>query len=82
MLGRGFDSGGYKCECEQGYEYPYETPVNYFDGQLMEAEFDNMLLNKPSRFDLLKCRIAGAVSVESSLVVLMTLFIFSLLLMV
>ena len=25
ILGRGFETGGYKCECRQGYEYPFEV---------------------------------------------------------
>ena len=25
ILGRGFETGGYKCECKQGYEYPFEV---------------------------------------------------------
>lgn len=75
MLGRGFDSGGYKCECEQGYEYPFETPFNYFDGQLLEAEFDNLVLDKPTRFDLLKCRIAGAAGLEGNILVLLLLIV-------
>lgn len=64
MLGRKFDSGGYKCECEQGYEYPYNDPITYFDGQILEAEYSNMKEDKPSRFDTLKCRIAGAYSIK------------------
>lgn len=66
ILGRRFDSGGYKCECEQGYEYPFNDPITYFDGQIMEAEYSNMVEDKPSRFDTLKCRIAAAHSVHSS----------------
>jgi hypothetical protein len=31
--GRGFFTGGYKCECKQGYEYPFEDPIIYYDGQ-------------------------------------------------
>ena len=77
MLGRGFDAGGYKCECEQGYEYPFETPFNYFDGQLLEAEFDNMVLDRATRFDMLRCRIAAAATVEGSVVVLIVLFLAS-----
>ena len=69
ILGRGFETGGYKCECKQGenddqidqisfntktfitqgYEYPFEDPITYFDGQLMEAEFVNMVRDKESK---------------------------------
>lgn len=54
--GRKFESGGYKCECKQGYEYPFNNPVTYIDGQMMEAEYTNILQDKPSRFDSLVCR--------------------------
>lgn len=65
ILGRRFDAGGYKCECEQGYEYPYNDPITYFDGQILEAEYLNMVQDKPSRFDSLKCRIAAATKFQS-----------------
>lgn len=49
IQGRGFDTGGYKCECIQGYEYPFEDPITYFDGQLVEAEFINIVRDKKTR---------------------------------
>lgn len=66
ILGRGFDSGGYKCECLQGFEYPYNDPITYFDGQIVEAEFEKVVEDNPSKYDTLKCRIAGASTVLSS----------------
>lgn len=66
ILGRGFYSGGYKCECKQGYEYPFEQEVTYYDGQLMEAEFENLVANKETRFDMFRCRLAGATCVQMS----------------
>ncbi|KAF2348435.1 hypothetical protein FHG87_020808 [Trinorchestia longiramus] len=66
IQGREFETGGYKCECIQGFEYPFEDPITYFDGQLMEAEFNNIIKDTNSRFDFLKCRLAGAVNVSSS----------------
>lgn len=56
--GRKFESGGYKCECQQGYEYPFNNPTTYIDGQMMEAEYTNVLQGRPSRFDSLACRLA------------------------
>ncbi|KAK0182119.1 hypothetical protein PV327_000286 [Microctonus hyperodae] len=70
ILGRGFESGGYKCECKQGYEYPFEDPTTYYDGQIVEAEFSNIVEDKETRFDMFKCRLAGAASVQSSLVLI------------
>ncbi|KAK9874683.1 hypothetical protein WA026_005503 [Henosepilachna vigintioctopunctata] len=60
ILGRGFEAGGYKCECKQGYEYPFEDLVTYYDGQLVEAEFSNLVDDNQTRFDMFKCRLAGA----------------------
>lgn len=59
ISGRKFDSGGYKCECLQGYEYPFNLPTTYIDGQMMEAEFSNVLQNRPSRFESLGCRLSA-----------------------
>jgi len=76
MLGRKFQSGGYKCECNQGYEYPFYDPVTYFDGQNLESEFQNMEKNFPSRFDSLKCRIAAGSHLRpSQLIIYLTLII-------
>lgn len=57
--GRKFESGGYKCECKQGFEYPFNNPTTYIDGQMMEAEYTNVLQGRPSRFDSLACRLAN-----------------------
>lgn len=50
ILGRGFESGGYKCECLQGYEYPFEDLITYYDGQLVEAEFLNLVVDNATRW--------------------------------
>ncbi|GAV01180.1 hypothetical protein RvY_11930 [Ramazzottius varieornatus] len=60
ILGRRFEIGGYKCECKPGYEYPYNDPVNYFDGQILESEWEKMVLGRLSKFSALKCRLVGA----------------------
>lgn len=73
ILGRGFDAGGYKCECLQGYEYPFEDLITYYDGQLVEAEFLNLVVNNATRYDMFKCRIAGASSIGSSFVLILLL---------
>ncbi|XP_076373714.1 uncharacterized protein LOC143258513 [Tachypleus tridentatus] len=71
ILGRGFDMGGYKCECKQGYEYPFNDPITYFDGQIVEAEFQNLVDDKPSRFDTLKCRLACATTHSINSIILL-----------
>lgn len=77
ILGRGFESGGYKCECKQGYEYPFEDAITYYDGQLMEAEFSNMVDNNETRFDMFRCRLAAASSVQANLLVVLILVMIS-----
>ena len=75
ILGRGFETGGYKCECKQGYEYPFEDPITYYDGQLVEAEFTNMVNDRETRFDMLKCRLASASQNTLSLVAILGAFL-------
>lgn len=70
ISGRGFEAGGYKCECLQGYEYPFEDPITYYDGQIVEAEFQNIIADKETRIDMFKCRLAGAAAIQSSVVML------------
>lgn len=66
ILGRQFITGGYKCECLQGYEYPFEDLITYYDGQLVEAEFENVVVDKETRYDLFQCRLAGAGALQSA----------------
>lgn len=68
ILGRLFTTGGYKCECLQGYEYPFEDLITYYDGQLVEAEFENIVNDDKTRFDLYKCRLAGAAGLQATLI--------------
>lgn len=78
ILGRGYEAGGYKCECMQGFEYPFEDPITYYDGQLVEAEFTNLVVDKETRFDMFKCRLAGAASVQGSLICVVFMLLVSL----
>ncbi|KAK2715050.1 hypothetical protein QYM36_009890, partial [Artemia franciscana] len=77
ILGRGFEMGGYKCECIQGYEYPFEDSITYYDGQLVEAEFQNLMEDKKTRYDMLKCRLAGASTIQSAFVTVFALILTS-----
>lgn len=76
ILGRGFEAGGYKCECKQGYEYPFEDLITYYDGQLVEAEFSNLVDNNETRFDMFKCRLAGAAGMQSNIIIVSLLVAF------
>lgn len=75
-MGRGFETGGYKCECNQGYEYPFEDLITYYDGQLVEAEFENIVKDKETRYDLFKCRLAGASSIQAGIYIILAAFMF------
>ena len=55
--------------CKQGYEYPFEDPIDYFDGQRLDAEFISLVEGKPNWFDMYKCRLAGVGGLTSSLTV-------------
>lgn len=66
VLGRRWDTGGYKCECRQGYEYAFNDPITYCDGQIMEAEWEKKTKGLPNKFDSCRCRLAGASDVASS----------------
>ena len=46
-----FARGSYKCNCKEGYEYPFNDRAWYFDGQQMEDEYRKMVVgDKNSRF--------------------------------
>ena len=70
ILGRGFETGGYKCECKQAFEYPFEDLITYYDGQLVEAEFNNLVNDQETRYDMFKCRLASASSIQANWVLL------------
>ncbi|XP_014776491.1 uncharacterized protein LOC106873574 [Octopus bimaculoides] len=72
-----FKEGSYKCECKQGYEYPFNDLQWYYNGQTMVEEYRKKMNNEPNRYDTLKCRIGGASSFRISwiLVILTILYI-------
>lgn len=53
-------------QCLQGYEYPFEDQITYYDGQLVEAEFLSLVNNNKTRYDMLKCRLAKCNAVTAS----------------
>lgn len=57
--GRGLRAGGYKCECKDGYEYPYDDGIDYFDGMRLEMEYHNKLVGLPNNFKNYRCRHPG-----------------------
>lgn len=80
-MGRGYETGGYKCECLQGYEYPFEDLITYYDGQLVEAEFQNIVADKETRYDMFKCRLAGASALQAATSLIIALLGFTLILL-
>ncbi|CAH1798682.1 unnamed protein product [Owenia fusiformis] len=72
LPGKRFTRGGYKCECLQGFEYPFNDRAWYYDGQTMEEEYDKMMRGERHRFNTLKCREAGAPRVSSGSVLLIS----------
>lgn len=66
LPGKRFTRGGYKCECKQGYEYPFNDRAWYFDGQTMEEEWRKYVEGTSDRFNTLTCRISGAPTLLSS----------------
>ncbi|KAH3739738.1 hypothetical protein DPMN_046425 [Dreissena polymorpha] len=71
LPGKGFEQGAYKCECRQGYEYPFQDLSWFFHGQTMEEEYSKKVQGNPNRYDTLKCRIAGASGLTVSWVLLL-----------
>ncbi|XP_041376152.1 uncharacterized protein LOC121388737 [Gigantopelta aegis] len=58
--GFAFQRGAYRCTCRQGFEFPHRYGKFRFDGSLMELEWEKKEKGLFSRFDQLKCRIAGS----------------------
>lgn len=79
-MGRGYETGGYKCECLQGFEYPFEDLITYYDGQLVEAEYQNIVADTETRFDMFKCRLAGASGLQAAASLIISLLGFTLIL--
>ena len=47
--GKKFEKGSYKCECKQGFEYPFNDRAWYFSGQAMEEEYRKKVEGQPTR---------------------------------
>jgi len=59
---------GYRCNCKQGYEYPWKGANEYFyTGDLIEESRLRYLDNRTNRFDRLKCRMSSATQTSSML---------------
>jgi len=53
----GFYLASYRCVCKVNYEYPYiDTGANYFEGSIVEKEFEKKIQGQANIYDRLKCR--------------------------
>jgi len=78
-LGAEADADYFLFQCLQGYEYPFEDPSTYYDGQLVEAEFLSLVNNNKTRYDMLKCRLAKGSAITSSFLLVLIIAATSLL---
>ncbi|UJR14002.1 hypothetical protein I4U23_001002 [Adineta vaga] len=52
----GFDLASYRCVCKSGYEYPFGSMKNYFDGAIIEREHSKMLRGEINAYENMQCR--------------------------
>uniref|UniRef100_A0A1I8P846 G-protein coupled receptors family 3 profile domain-containing protein n=1 Tax=Stomoxys calcitrans TaxID=35570 RepID=A0A1I8P846_STOCA len=54
IQGLGFRRGSYKCVCRKGYYFPDTTSHHkYFNGSLLEEEYEKLMLGKNSTYNIL-----------------------------
>ncbi|CAF3503303.1 unnamed protein product [Rotaria sordida] len=83
IFGRGFRLGKYKCRCRPGYEYPFIDQNDFFNGDVMDIQWNILMSNnsRTSSFDQLKCRLAIANSIRPiSFILLLSSISFAILL--
>lgn len=59
IAGYKFSRGAYKCACRQGYEYPFRDGRNFFQGSLVDIEYEKKMAGLFNLFDSIKCRTQG-----------------------
>ena len=53
----GYYLASYKCVCKANYEFPFvDYGTSYFEGALVEKEYDKKVKGKPNIYERLKCR--------------------------
>ncbi|KAK7497616.1 hypothetical protein BaRGS_00011011 [Batillaria attramentaria] len=77
IAGYPFQRGSYKCACRQGFEYPHYDGREWFQGSLLESEYEKKIRGLYSRYDQLYCRVAGASQLSSPGVLLLTALLLS-----
>lgn len=77
--GYGMTRGAYRCDCKQGFEYPFRDRKRWFEGYLMDREYEKKQQGLYSRFDSLMCRVSSARSVLPDPLLFTAIFIVTLL---
>ncbi|XP_037067933.1 probable G-protein coupled receptor CG31760 [Pollicipes pollicipes] len=49
--GLGFRRGSYKCACLDGFYFPEPGPLRFYNGSVIEDEYEKKLQGLPSRYD-------------------------------
>ncbi|CAF5165383.1 unnamed protein product, partial [Rotaria magnacalcarata] len=52
----GFDLASYRCICKVGYECPFNSMKNYFEGALIEREYAKKLRGEINAYENMQCR--------------------------
>ncbi|XP_048745350.2 uncharacterized protein LOC130046397 isoform X1 [Ostrea edulis] len=75
IAGYKFSRGAYECACRQGYEYPFKDGRNFFQGSLVDIEYEKKMAGLFSLFDSLKCRTQGVSMVICNTITLVVMAI-------
>jgi len=60
---------GYRCDCKQGYEFPWETSEYFYTGDTINLERGYYTAERINRYERLTCRMSDAIRHVSSLAV-------------
>lgn len=52
----GYDLASYRCVCKPGYEYPFGSMKNYFQGAIVEREYAKMSRGEFNAYENMQCR--------------------------
>ncbi|XP_056002898.1 uncharacterized protein LOC125658223 [Ostrea edulis] len=75
IAGYKFSRGAYKCACRQGYEYPFKDGRNFFQGSLVDIEYEKKMAGLFNLYDSLKCRTQGVSMVICNTITLVVMAI-------
>ncbi|OWF54531.1 uncharacterized protein LOC110443474 [Mizuhopecten yessoensis] len=58
IVGYGMTRGSYRCDCRAGFEYPFKDQKRWFEGHMVDREYEKKQQGIYSRFDTLACRVS------------------------